>query len=86
MARASTYLNVKHIFFDAISSSEPFPWWPRHLARKFTRYAHRYPQDLWKTSGRRTGPLPANRWLMRVSGVCMHFPSKTADDAYAPRG
>jgi len=86
MARASTYLNVKHIFFDAISSSEPFPWWPRHLARKFTRYAHRYPQDLWKTFAWCAGPLPANRCATRFSGVLLRFPSKAADDAYARHG
>ena len=86
MARASTYLNVKHIFFDAISSSEAFPCWPRHLARKFTRYAHRYPQDLWKTFGGRRRALPGNPYVTRVSGVLAALPSKAADDACRHHG
>jgi hypothetical protein len=39
-----------------------------HLAIEFTRYAHNYPQHLWKTIPRGRDEVPGDRCLARVCG------------------
>ena len=70
-------------FLARISSSERFSRLAHYLAIEFTRYAHGYPQDLWKRSWSLVQPLPANRYPTRISGVPRQPPSKAADDATA---
>lgn len=70
-------------FLARISSSERFSRPAHYLAIEFTRYAHDYPQDLWKRSRSLVQPLPANRCPTRTSGVHRQTPSKAANDATA---
>ena len=78
-------LNEQLFFSVRFSSGEPFSWPAHHLALEFTRYAHCYPQDLWKTWRSRVQPLPANRCRTWFSEVPPESPSKAADDATAAR-
>lgn len=51
-----------------------------HLAFESTRYAHFYPQELWKTADSVARHLPGNRCVARLSRGDLRFPCGVADD------
>jgi hypothetical protein len=65
-------------------ASQRFTRSARHLACKFTRYAHYYPQHLWKTSPRGDAALPRERCGARVGGRFRRVVLDNFNDFYDP--